>query len=157
MQVRQIGRRGFTLVELVAVLAIAAMLASIIVTSFSKFRSSKVLDTTTENILSVLSMARGDTISAQDGYQYGVHFESSKVVKFRGATYSSGDSVNEIFTLDSAIEVSSIALSGAGADVVFDRLTGKTSQPGTVTVRIKNDTTKTRTITILGTGVASGT
>ena len=148
--------QGFTMIELVVVLAIIVLLMAVVVTPFRAFRNSKALDTTSEETLALLSEARGSTLSAKDGYRYGVHFESSQAVLFRGDTYSSGDTTNKAITLDNALEFSSISLAGGGSEVVFDRLTGKTTQSGSVVVRIKSDTSKTRTITIGGTGVATG-
>lgn len=147
--------RGITMLELVVVIAIIIVLASLIITSFSAFRNSKILDTGTENVLSILAKARGNTLSSKNDYQYGVHLETSQVVLFRGGVYSSSDSSNEVAPLDSALEISSITLTGGGSDVIFDRLTGKTSMDGTVVVRVKSDNTKTKTITINATGSAS--
>ncbi len=148
-------KKGFTMLELVVVVAIVVLLASVIITSFSKFRNSKVLDTGVENTLSVLVKARGNTLSSKNAYQYGVHFEATQAVLFRGATYSSSDTNNEVALLDNALEISFISLTGGGSDVLFDRLTGKTDMDGTVVIRVKSDTTKTKTVTINATGIAS--
>lgn len=145
------------MLELVVVFAIIVLLASIIITSFSQFRNTKVLDTGVENTLSALAKARGNTLSSKNAYQYGVHFEAAQAVLFRGATYSSSDTSNETIALDSALEIYPIppSLTGGGSDVLFDRLTGKTSQNGTVVIRVKSDTSKTKMITINATGIAS--
>jgi prepilin-type N-terminal cleavage/methylation domain-containing protein len=149
-------KKGFTALELLIVVSIMAILVTIIISPFAAFRNSKVLDTASEETLALLSEARADTLSAKGGYQYGVHFETAQIVLYRGAAYSSTDVSNKVVALDSALEVSSVALVGGGADVLFDRLTGKTSQSGTVVIRVKNDIAKSRTITIFGTGIASG-
>lgn len=148
-------KQGFTVLELLMSIAIMAILAAVIITPFAKFRNSKVLDTGAENALSLLSKARGNTLSSKNAYQYGVHFESSQLVLFRGATYSSSDANNETTLLDGALEIPTITLTGGGSEVLFDRLTGKTSNDGTVIIRVKSDTSKTKTITINATGVAS--
>jgi len=149
-------KNGFTALEILMVVAIIGLLSAIILAPFAAFRNSKVLDTASEETLALLSESRGDTLSAKDGYQYGVHFETTKIVLYRGATYSSSDTSNKVVLLDTALEVSSIALTGGVAEVLFEKLNGKTSQSGTVIIRVKSDTTKSRTITIMGTGVASG-
>ena len=151
-----IEKKGFTALELLMVVSIMTLLVAIIISPFAEFRNSKVLDTTSEETLALLSEARGNTLSAKDGYQYGVHFEAAQIVLYRGATYSSSDINNKTVVLDSALEVSSIALAGGGSDVLFEKLTGKTLKGGTVVIRVKSDTSKTRTITITGTGIASG-
>lgn len=147
---------GFTLLELVIVVGILALLAGIILSSFSGFRNSKVLDTASEESLALLSEARGSTLAGKDSYQYGVHLAAGQMVLYRGAVYSSSDTNNKIVTLDGALEIVSITLTGGGSDVLFDRLTGKTSQPGAFVIRVKSNTAKARTITVNGTGIASG-
>lgn len=149
-------KKGFTALEILMVISIMMILVAIIISPFSAFRNSKVLDTASEETLALLSEARGNTLSAKDGYQYGVHFDAAQVVLYRGATYSSSDVNNKSVALDSALEVSSIILAGGGTEVLFDKLTGKTSQSGSVIIRVKSDVAKSRTITIVGTGVASG-
>ena len=151
-----VKNKGFTMIEMVIVVAIMALLLAVITSPFQSFRNSKALDTTSEEALSLFSEARGNTLSAKDGYQYGVHLESSKMVLFRGGTYSSLDTNNKTVVLDNALEISSIVLEGAGSDIVFDKLTGKTSQSGSFVIRVKSDTSKIRTITVVGTGVAVG-
>lgn len=148
-------KRGFTVIEFLIALAVLAILATIIFTSMSSFRNSKALQIVSEDILSLLDEARGDTLSAKDGYAYGVHFESAKIVLFRGTIYSSSDTSNKIIDVDNAVDVYSISLAGGGQDVLFQRLTGKTSQNGAVMIRLKSDTTKTKTILIESSGVAS--
>lgn len=149
--------RGFTVFEILIVLTIIATLSSIIVTSFSQFRNTKILDTGVENTVSILAKARGNTLSSKNSFQYGVHLEATQVVLFRGGTYTVGDSNNEVSLLDSSLEISTIALTGGGSNVIFDRLTGKTSQGGTIIIRVKSDVSKTKTITINGTGLVSMT
>ncbi|MHB1118281.1 MAG: pilus assembly FimT family protein [Minisyncoccota bacterium] len=148
--------QGFTMLELLVVVSIMAVLVAIILSPFAAFRNSKVLDTVSEETLALLSEARGDTLSAKNGYQYGVHFEASQIVLYRGSVYTSNDVNNRVVVLDDALEVASVALAGGGSEVLFDQLTGETSQSGTVVIRVKNDTAKSRTIAIEGTGVASG-
>lgn len=152
----QKGRHGgFTLIEIVIVVAIMAILSSIIFTSFSSFRNTKVLDTAIEDILTLISTARGDTLSAKADTQYGVHLASGSATLYSGAVYVAGDSANQVVSLDGALEIVSISLGGGGADILFDRLTGKTSNSGTFVIRVKSDTAKAHTVTVAGTGIAS--
>ncbi|KKR46443.1 MAG: hypothetical protein UT90_C0019G0005 [Parcubacteria group bacterium GW2011_GWA1_40_21] len=147
--------RGFTAVEFLIALSILAILTAIIFTSMSAFRGGKALQIVSEDILSLLDEARGNTLSAKDSYAYGTHFEFSRIVLFRGATYSSSDTNNKTVLIDGAVEISNISLAGGGQNALFQRLTGKTSQSGTITIRLKSDNSKTKTITIEASGVAS--
>lgn len=146
---------GFTVLELAIILAILSVLAAVIFTSMSSFRSGKALQVVSEDILSLVEEARGYTLSSKDGYAYGVHFESSRIVLFRGSPYLSGDSNNKAIDIDGAVEISAISLVGGGVEVLFQRLTGKTSQNGSIIIRLKSDTAKTKTIIIEKSGIAS--
>ncbi len=147
--------RGFTAIEFLIALSVLAVLTTIIFVSMSSFRNSKALQMVSEDILSLIDEARGDTLSAKDGYSYGVHFESAKIVIFRGTVYSSSDSSNKTVDVDGAVDVYNVSLTGGGQDVLFQRLTGKTGQNGTVMIRLKSDNSKTKTITIEVSGIAS--
>lgn len=146
---------GFTVIELLITLSILALLTMTIFISMSSFRNNKALQMVSEDILSLIDEARGDTLSAKDSYAYGVHFESAKIVLFRGITYSSSDPNNKTIDIDNAVDINSISLTGGGQDILFQRLTGKTNQNGTVMIRLKSDNSKTKTITIEVSGVAS--
>lgn len=121
----------------------------------SSFRSSKALQIVSEEMLSLLDEARGNTLSAKDSYAYGAHFESSIIVLFRGTAYSISDPNNKTVDIDGAVEIADISLAGGGQDVLFQRLTGKTNQNGTIIIRLKSDNLKTKTIAIEASGVAS--
>lgn len=148
-------RRGFTLIEVLVVVAVLVVLSAIMATSLSAFRNSKVLDAAVEDTLTTISKARGDTLAGKNNTQYGVHFQSDRIVLFVGNTYVANDANNKTTMLDSALEISTISLAGGGVDVIFDRLTGNTSQSGTVVIRVASSPVTAHTITISGTGVAS--
>lgn len=143
-------RRGFTLAEIVTVVAILSILMSVAIPSFSGFRNSKLLDATSEEILAVISTARGNTLSAKVGSPYGVHFEATKFVLYQGS-YVDPNVNNVVYMLDNKLELTSII----NTNVLFDPLTGKTTQSGSVVVRVKTTPTILRTIIIDGTGIAS--
>lgn len=146
--------KGFTLIEILVVLSIAAIIAVVGVVSLSNFNQEAALSVETGKVLSLLSKARSLTLSAKDGAAYGVHFEERKAVLFKGEAYSAGDAGNETQTLQTEVYLSAISLSGGGNDVVFKKLTGGTAQSGTVTLSLIRNESASSTITILGTGVA---
>lgn len=145
--------KGFSLVEMLIVLALMGIIALAISGVFSKATSREALEKQTGLVLSLLTQARGLTLSAKNASVYGVHFETTKAVLFTGATYSSSATSNIVETMNSRVQISGISLAGGGSDVVFNRLVGDTSQSGTVTLSLIASSTQTKTITIFGTGV----
>lgn len=143
---------GFTLVETLIVLGIMGLLTVVVLFTFANKGADKQLDADTLNIKTLLEEARSLTLSAKDASSYGVHFETRKIVLFTGESYTAGLSTNKESLLGSSVEISSIDLTLGGSDVVFNRLTGSTSQSGTVTLRLVSDTSKTQIITVNAVG-----
>jgi prepilin-type N-terminal cleavage/methylation domain-containing protein len=145
-------KRGFTLIEILVVIVIMAILVTIVLSVFPKFNKSQALDKDAETIVQILRQARSQTLSSKNATQYGVHFGSSAATLFSGSTYSSSASDNQVFTLQTSDLIVSTGLTGGGSDVIFIRLSGETSQYGTITVSSPTLST-TRTVTIYKTGV----
>ena len=73
-----------------------------------------------------------NTLSSKDFSQYGVHFEEQKVVLFKGAIFTEPNSNNKEVKISSPVEIYNISLNGGGSNVVFQKLTGKTNEYGTI-------------------------
>lgn len=145
--------KGVTLIEVLIVIVIMTILLTIVVISLSRLNSSQALDKGAELVASTLDEARSLTLSAKNDDQYGVYFETSRIVLFRGATYSSGDPNNVETSLNPKIAIRNTNLSGGGSSVIFERLTGNTGQTGTMEVFLVEASTTFRTIIIKATGV----
>src|SRR3989344_5930643 len=150
---RSSARQGFTLIEILVVMGIMGLLVAITFASYRIFSRQVDLETTAQKILSTLQLARNQTQASEDETQYGVHFEVSKYVLFKGTTYNAADPNNKVYDLTSA-EIYEINL-GGGSEVVFDRIRGTTANSGNVKVRVLADTSKTRTIAINPAGQVS--
>jgi len=145
-------KKGFTIIEVLIVLAIMAILGTFVAVSYSRFNSMQALDKTSALVSSVLNQARTLTLSSKDNTQYGVHLASGEITLFAGDTYSPSAGSNSVFTLNP--QVSLIAdISGGGSEVVFERLTGKTDQDGTITLSLVSGASSAKTITIFETGI----
>lgn len=148
-------KKGITVLEIIIVVAILVLITAIIISPFDSFRKSKALETSVEEVVSIINKARLDTLSSKDSFTYGVHLESGRAVMFRGASFVEPDINNKEFKYNNVIESTNINLIGGGPNIIFDKLTGKTSQYGTFDLRLKDDIARSVTITIEGTGVAS--
>lgn len=146
-------RNGFTLLEIMLAIGILALLAAVIVGAFLRFKKSSDLFSAAEGSLALFHDMRSRTLSSKDAMQYGVHVEAGRFISFRGAVFSGSDPANYEFLLPQNVEAGVVSLNGGSVDVVFKRLTGETDQYGTVTLRLKDETSKIRVITILKTGI----
>lgn len=148
------NKRGFTTIELLIGIVVIAVIFSIALGPLKSFRDSQILASDTENILSILKEARSQTIFSKNSSQYGVHFESGRAVLFKGITFTEPNADNKEFLLHNGLTISDWSLNGGGADIIFERLTGKTNQFGAVTISLKNNPAKVKTINISETGIA---
>ena len=146
--------RGFSALELVIVTAILALLLATIVPSFMNFRRNSILNTETQELVTVINRARLLSVSAKNDQQFGVHFESGKVVLFQGGTYSVGATTNETHSFNPLVILSPIVINGGGSELLFEKVTGATSQNATTTLLVVGTTSST-TIVVLPTGVAT--
>jgi Tfp pilus assembly protein FimT len=152
------NNKGITIIEILMVISTIVILTIIIVPNLSKFRNEQTLNNTVSDIVSLLNKARNDTISSLNSNNYSVHFESGRVVYFNGSVFNNGDGTNSSTTLDSSVTIPSsggINLNGGGSDVIFTRISGDTSNYGTIIVRLTSDGTRQKTITINKTGSVS--
>ena len=140
------------MLEVLVVVAIMGILATFIVIAYSKFNSMQALDKNTALVSSVLNQARSLTLSSKGNTQYGVHFDTDGIVLFAGSSYVAGNPDNNSIALGSAVAVS-VSLLGGENDVIFERLTGKTGQSGSVTLSLISDPTSVKSLTIFGTGI----
>lgn len=140
------------MVELLIVFSIIILLVGIISSTFISFRKSQTLAYDTETVVSLLRQARAQTLSSKNLTVYGVHLAAPQAVLFTGSIYSSSDPLNEVFNLSSTDTILLISLTGGGNDVVFQRLTGETSQSGTIVIS-NPGLSQTKTVTIYKTGL----
>jgi len=147
-------KRGFTLLEMLLALGILAIISVISVTSLSSANKDKALAIEADKVVSLITKARSLTLEAKDGSVYGVHFEETKAVLFKGSSYSAGASTNQSQGLNGVVKISAISLSGGGAEVVFKKLTGAATQTGTVRLSLASNVNASTTITIAATGTA---
>ncbi len=143
--------KGFSIYEFVMALAIFVFLAAGILAALSAFRNTQDLDRAANDVLTALREARERTLSSEGGSQFGVFVDASRAVVFPGTTYIEGGAGNKIFSFSPRVEAYSITL--PGGIVTFERLTGAASASGTVSVRLKADTTKIRAVSVNSNGL----
>mgnify|MGYP003393412582 CR=1 FL=1 len=137
------------------VVAGIALIVAIVIPQFSKIRERETLKSGVENTVGALDKARNKTLASVASSSYGVHFQSDRVVIFKGIVYSANDANNEVITLTTPSSISNVTLggvSGSSGDVYFNRIYGTPNTTGTVTVSTGN---YSKVITISNTGSAS--
>lgn len=143
---------SFTLIETVVAIGILALLAAIVMSGLSSFQQSGELARAADLVAGTLRDARGRTLASKYDTVYGAHFDLDRVVLFEGAIYTAGAASNETTMLPLRVEIAAITLGGAN-HTTFRRLSGEATATGTITVRVKQESSKTKEIKIYDSGV----
>lgn len=135
-------KRGFTLVEMLIVIAILAIVSFVAVGFVSNSVPRNQLQTETDALLGMLRRAQERTVNGYEGGPWGVHVEAGSATLFLGNTFATRDAAyDETRTLPSAIGAS------GSTDVVFEIRSGIPTASATFTLT-DHDTSLTRTIII---------
>ncbi|MEX2008214.1 MAG: prepilin-type N-terminal cleavage/methylation domain-containing protein [Candidatus Spechtbacterales bacterium] len=145
--------RGFSLIELLVVVSIIAILASIAVGVYVAARPATRVDAEAQKIQSALRLAHSRTVASENFEQHGVHFDASNgtYTLFAGEAFDSNDPDNEEMSLEGAVSLSNVQLVGGGTDIMFSRVTGITNQHGFIEL-ISQDSSQTRAVCVLANG-----
>lgn len=148
-------KKGFTFVELMVSVGLIVLLAVLAVPALRIFQQQQNVGQKAQEIMGVLRSAQSKTVASEGSSSYGVYFNTGSIphqyTLFKGSTFAARDvSVDETYKFPSTLEFFNVNV--AGNQVVFDRLTGFTSQPGNISVRLKSDTSQTRTVYVESVG-----
>ena len=130
--------RGFTLIELSVVVSIMVTLLSFITISLVLSQQTASLISMQDLLVAELKQQSiksmiGDTEGRATSDSYGIHFDSNRFVTFHGSAYSSGDTSNSFFNLESNIQ-----FNNSNFDIIFSRLNGEIAAP--LTVELQDNT-----------------
>ncbi len=145
-------QKGITLMEILVVLAILIFLVSVVLAQFSDIKENQVLKNALEDAASALRDAQSKSLASLDSSEYGVRFESDRVIIFKGKVFSEVASDNQIIDIISPANITDVTLAGVSAssgELYFEKLSGAPSKTGVVTVATPSSE---KTITIFATG-----
>jgi len=152
---RNLHKKGVTLLELLVVIAVMGLIFLVVLPQFSKSRENAVMKSAVADILSSVNKARSRTLASLNSSEYGVHFQSDKVIIFKGKVFSAVDVNNETISIATPANISNVTFGGVSSssgDLYFNRVFGVPNTTGTVTVSTPSSS---KVITIYATGVAS--
>lgn len=145
--VRTLGR-GFTLVELIVVVAVTMTASVLFLGPFKSMRDRGLLASSAEQVIGALEQARAFTLSGKGGLSRGIHFSTSTITIFPGPAYVPGNPSNTVIELSPLVVVTSTT----SPDIMFQKGTGKTDRNYLVSVSLSASTTQQRVIIVYATG-----
>ena len=144
------------MLDMLLVLGVFGVLIILSLPALRGFQKETDLTNTVAEVVSILRVAHSRTVSSEGDIQHGVYFNAStsphQYTLFRGASYASRTvTFDEVYELTDAVNFSIISF-GGGKELVFDRITGNTSQSGSTVLILSADSTKTETIYVESSG-----
>jgi len=148
--------KAFTLIELLIVIGILILLAGISIPALYSFQKNSAINNVTGEIINNLKLVRSNTLASQNLSEWGIYFTNSTIphqyTLFKGQTYELRDvSFDKTYQLSKDVEFSEINLNGT-TEIVFERLTGITNSFGMVSISLKDNPQKSKTIYVEGSG-----
>lgn len=138
--------KGFTLIELIVVIAIFIIFIAVSESAFFNFQSHSNLEIATVNLVESLRHAKANAQQVQGDSKWGVEIFGSQITVFS----SSSDYNHRNLALDQASTLTSGVSSGGLSEIVFEKVTGTTLNSGTITLS-GNNGSKVITINAKGT------
>ncbi len=112
---------GFTIFELLIVIAIMAILASMAIIGYTKFIENQRLKNCTDYLINYLETAKRYSISGKDGYVWGVDIEADRFILFKDINQTCSIDNNESYeTLLFSSVCPSVVVTNP-ASIIFDK------------------------------------
>lgn len=119
-------KKAFTFVEIITVIGVMTILFSLSAPQLFRLRDRNTLQTSSTKLISFIRQQQSNAMNSPN--QYGIYFEQSKYILFKGSTYSSIDPTNTINILDYPLQFTLIQFptsqiifaTGSGEIVSFD-------------------------------------
>lgn len=144
-------RRGFSMVELLLVIALVGIIATLLFQGFSQYVYRQVFEQFSSEIKNELVEARAQTISSLGDTTYGVYVGPDTIEFFPGTVPTPGSTDNTIVQIPTQLTATSSFSSGEPY-VSFKRITGAATATGTITI-VDTRTVATSTFTISAVGL----
>jgi type II secretory pathway pseudopilin PulG len=112
-------RSGLTLIEVVLVTSVIVILSVVSGGWYSRFLTQSAVSNTADQIAGSLRKASAYATSGKQNSNWGVSYDNSQIVFYKGSTYPTRDaSFTDVFTVNQNISVSGLT------DINFARSTG---------------------------------
>ena len=129
------NQKGVTLIEVMIVIIILAILG---VTGISTYRLLYVrtdLENVAQEVGVDISSARLESVAARNGKTYGVRFFTDRYELY----YEAPETIYLTKSLPSNVTFSDISLKDGSSELLFNKLTGFTDNPGSVTLELRDE------------------
>ena len=137
--------RGFTVIELLLVMAIFFIIAGFAPTFYGRFLSQDAVSETADRVAGALRNAQGYSLAGKGSLPWGVTLSGGALVLFQGSSFATRNAA-----LDRRVAVpSSVSVSGLN-ETVFARVSGMPTAPLAISLTTSSGASRTVTMNALG-------
>ncbi len=151
-------RRGFSIIELLTVIAIIVILSVVMFLNLFNRRSTTDLNLTTEQLAGTLREAQSRSMGQVSSTAWSVHLDNGSspfFALYASSTYNTSSLAGRYaLPLDLRFATTSVA-EGATADVFFTEISGAASGSSSITLYLLSNPNTSTTINIDSTGAVS--
>lgn len=138
-------KNGFTLLEVILVLAILATVSAIGFSYLGGFKSGADLDETTNQVVGKLRETQQKAMAGEDNKKWGVHFYNDNTDAtlsyyeiFSGNDYAGGTIVEKIYLTSLAVDARfDTPPAGQSVDIIFSKITGAPASAQNIVISLQ--------------------
>jgi len=122
------NKRGFTFVEILLVIGLAALMVAVISGSLLRLPTQADLEAEVQKVIADIKNQQlksmvGETSGTEDAISYGIKFDMNSYTIFRGTGFTIGNTSNFTVSFPSSIQISSNTF--PSGEIVFRRISGE--------------------------------
>lgn len=125
--------KAFTLIEVLLTIVIISLSMGLVISWTGSILNSASLQTTAEELVSVLRNQQSSAANARENSSHGVEFAADRYTTFEGENADSSPSTHFVKTMAQNLSLA-YTLTGGGDEIIFKKGTGETDQYGSVTL-----------------------
>lgn len=129
LQIKSISKycRGFTLLEIIVVMGIFGLLATISTSVYSSFKAHENLEISAVTVVEAIRYAQLNSQVGKGDSSWGVKISSDSISIFEGSSYVSRENSS-----DQSLDFTGGVLASGLSEIVFNKVTGSTIDTGTI-------------------------
>lgn len=152
-------KNSFALTEVLVMVGILVIVLAVSIPAINLFSRGSNLAGAAEELINNLRLAQNKTLTSEGESSWGIYFSTTtaphQYILFKGQSYALRDSAfDKIQKLSKDQEIYEINFSGP-QEVVFQRPAGTSNAAGYVSLRLKSDISKTKTVYVDSSGIAN--
>lgn len=126
--------KGFGLIEVLLSIFLVGICAAITIPVFINYQTKNDLDSAVNTSAQVLRRAQSLARAVEGDSQWGVKFQSSSIILFKGSVFSGRDA-----NFDENYGISPNIVIGGNSEIIYNKFSGSPGTTGSTTLTLGND------------------